>query len=90
MRGDNIKIAYSGRKNKHVAGKTKKSRCCIKKHSDGIAGNPCPCGCFGKKILHIPFPYKDHPKVIQRARKWKKKRGIEICKKAKKIYEGED
>jgi hypothetical protein len=79
-----LKLKYDGRKPKHVAGKTKKCRCGIKK-----SGGKCSCGSYGKKFAKLPYPYKEDPRAIRNSRKWKKKQGIALIKKAQKIYEGE-
>ena len=56
--------------------------CSIKK-----AGK-CNCGSLGKKLIRIPYPYKNIERVVQRSRKWKKKHGIEIVLGARMKYEG--
>jgi len=68
------------RKPTHGAGRTHKKRCIAKRCGK------CCCGSFGKKLIHIPHPYKDNPVVVQRARKWQKKRGIEIIAEVKRKY----
>lgn len=69
---------------KHVCGKCKKPRCMAKRIS---GGNSCSCGCFGKKLDHIPQPYADNEKFMMRTRKWLKKRGIDIVRKCKEAFE---
>ncbi len=70
------------RKPTHGAGRTHKKRCIAKR-----GGGRCPCGSYGKKLIRVPFPFKDNEKVVKRSRKWRKKHGIDIVKKAKKMFE---
>lgn len=74
---ENVKI-------KHIAGKIKKSRCIIKRRG---GGSQCPCGCFGKKMDHVPYPYQDNESFLVRAHKWIKKKGIKLIKKIREKYE---
>jgi hypothetical protein len=70
------------RKPTHGAGRTHKKKCIAKR-----GGGRCPCGCYGKKLIHIPFPYKDNEIVVMRSRKWQKKHGIELIKQAKEMFQ---
>lgn len=66
-----MKLSYHGRKPKHTAGKTKKSRCPFKKHSSPTEPNN-GCGCWGKKLKKVPFVALENEKVVRNSKKWKK------------------